>query len=187
MPLFRKRPVVIEAVRLTRTLEIHTLEGTMIGHEGDWLITGVKGEQYPCKPEIFEATYETADAPTAESVRIAHLEEQLERQFERWQAELDDQAEHCSEVLSERNTRIADLETELAKTRISLSLCGAVVDHFSKWRRVTTDQETWPPNTEELILAWDEYDQEPDVLPAWTCRELLPQWWLPISPLEQQP
>jgi hypothetical protein len=40
---------------------ITTLEG---GHEvtpGDWIITGVKGEQYPCKPDIFEATYEAAE------------------------------------------------------------------------------------------------------------------------------
>ena len=39
---------------------IQTLEG---GHEvtpGDWIITGVKGENYPCKPDIFEATYEQA-------------------------------------------------------------------------------------------------------------------------------
>ena len=40
---------------------IDTLEG---GHRvcpGDWIITGVKGEQYPCKPDIFEATYERVD------------------------------------------------------------------------------------------------------------------------------
>jgi hypothetical protein len=60
MPKFRKRPVVIEAVQLTETTEIKTLEGTMTGNPGDWLITGVKGEQYPCKPDIFAATYEPA-------------------------------------------------------------------------------------------------------------------------------
>lgn len=37
---------------------IPTLEGLMIGTEGDWVIKGVKGELYPCKPDIFEATYE---------------------------------------------------------------------------------------------------------------------------------
>ena len=35
-----------------------TLEGTMTGKLGDWLIRGVKGELYPCKPDIFHATYE---------------------------------------------------------------------------------------------------------------------------------
>jgi hypothetical protein len=38
--------------------EIQTLEGQMFGREGDWIIRGVKGELYPCKPDIFEATYE---------------------------------------------------------------------------------------------------------------------------------
>lgn len=42
----------------THTLFIRTLEGDMRCKLGDWIITGVKGEQYPCKPDIFEATYE---------------------------------------------------------------------------------------------------------------------------------
>lgn len=37
---------------------IDTLEGGHIVCPGDWIITGVKGERYPCKPDIFEATYE---------------------------------------------------------------------------------------------------------------------------------
>ena len=41
-------------------LLIPTLEGVMMGVEGDWIIRGVKGEIYPCKPDIFEATYEAA-------------------------------------------------------------------------------------------------------------------------------
>lgn len=44
----------------TMGLQIPTLEGTMTAREGDWIIKGVKGELYPCKPEIFEATYEAA-------------------------------------------------------------------------------------------------------------------------------
>ena len=39
-------------------LIIPTLEGNMIARQGDWIIRGVKGEFYPCKPDIFEATYE---------------------------------------------------------------------------------------------------------------------------------
>lgn len=39
-------------------LKIYTLEGTMAAQPGDWIIKGVKGEHYPCKPDIFEATYE---------------------------------------------------------------------------------------------------------------------------------
>lgn len=40
------------------TLDIPTLEGTMTASPGDWIIRGVKGEFYPCKPDIFDATYE---------------------------------------------------------------------------------------------------------------------------------
>jgi hypothetical protein len=39
-------------------IKIQTLEGTMTASVGDWIIKGVKGEFYPCKPDIFEATYE---------------------------------------------------------------------------------------------------------------------------------
>jgi len=41
---------------------IDTLEGGHVVCPGDWIITGVKGERYPCKPDIFEATYEVVDA-----------------------------------------------------------------------------------------------------------------------------
>lgn len=52
---------------------IDTLEGGHIVCPGDWIIKGVKGEFYPCKPDIFEATYEPADAMLA--TRNAHREE----------------------------------------------------------------------------------------------------------------
>ena len=76
---FRKKPVVIEAVQFTGEndpeikafcpkaydpydtrvlMAIPTLEGEMTAHIGDWIIKGIKGEYYPCKPDIFEATYE---------------------------------------------------------------------------------------------------------------------------------
>jgi len=44
---------------------IDTLEGGHIVCPGDWIITGVKGERYPCKPDIFEATYEAVDEALA--------------------------------------------------------------------------------------------------------------------------
>jgi hypothetical protein len=82
MAKYRKKPVVIEAWRLpmsdgaSRVFDgdaniifkrengaiieavISTLEGTMVANNGDWIIRGVKGELYPCKPDIFAATYE---------------------------------------------------------------------------------------------------------------------------------
>ena len=68
---FRKKPVVIEATQWFKDgdhpnvkkwndneYRVTTLEGAMIVTPGDWIITGVKGEYYPCKPDIFEMTYE---------------------------------------------------------------------------------------------------------------------------------
>jgi hypothetical protein len=45
---------------------IKTLEGNHIVSAGDWIITGVKGEKYPCKPDIFEMTYEPAEKDARE-------------------------------------------------------------------------------------------------------------------------
>lgn len=84
MAKYRKKPVVIEAFKLgtdekppwfTATLfigvleggrqvgwcVIPTLEGEMRGEWGDYIIKGIKGELYPCKPDIFEATYEKVE------------------------------------------------------------------------------------------------------------------------------
>jgi hypothetical protein len=78
MAKFRKKPVVIEAIQytganfpqikqfapnaefyqLTNVVLLGTFEGLMEGKPGDWIIRGVKGEFYPCKSDIFEATYE---------------------------------------------------------------------------------------------------------------------------------
>jgi hypothetical protein len=73
---YRKKPVVIEATqwfklgdhpavtRLDKSESIgwvDTLEGGHIVNQGDWIIQGVMGEFYPCKPDIFEMTYEVAE------------------------------------------------------------------------------------------------------------------------------
>ena len=81
MQKFRKKPVVIEAIQFQLknwfdiqnwsgekavmaqvddkpVLQIATLEGTMTASLGDWIIKGIQGEFYPCKPDIFEQTYE---------------------------------------------------------------------------------------------------------------------------------
>ena len=60
---YRKKPVVVEAYRTDVALEIQTLEGIMRAEPGDYIITGVSGEQYPCKPDIFRLTYEKVDDP----------------------------------------------------------------------------------------------------------------------------
>lgn len=58
---YTKIPVTIEAYQTDEELEIETLEGTMKANKGDWIIKGVKGELYPCKPDVFDMTYEKVD------------------------------------------------------------------------------------------------------------------------------
>lgn len=55
---YRKKPIIVEAYRTDSPIDIETLEGAMHASPGDYIITGVNGEQYPCKPDIFEKTYE---------------------------------------------------------------------------------------------------------------------------------
>ena len=55
---FRKKPIVIEAYQTKEEQIIQTLEGPLRAAPGDWIITGLRGEKYPCKPDIFEKTYE---------------------------------------------------------------------------------------------------------------------------------
>ena len=58
---FVKKPVVVEAYQIDKEMDIETLEGTMKASPGDWIIKGVHGEIYPCKPDIFEKTYKPLD------------------------------------------------------------------------------------------------------------------------------
>lgn len=55
---YRKKPVIIEAYQTDKEMIIQTLEGPLKASVGDWIITGIRGEKYPCKPDIFEKTYE---------------------------------------------------------------------------------------------------------------------------------
>ena len=97
MKKYRKKPVVVEATQLSRVdadailkeigknnvgvynlgmfeenpcfIEIKTLEGTVTANEGDWVIKGINGEFYPCKPDIFEKTYEAySDVEKGDSI-----------------------------------------------------------------------------------------------------------------------
>lgn len=95
MPLFRKKPVTVEAVQFTESslpqiraldkggqiietgtageLRINTPEGQMTAHTGDWIIQGVKGELYPCRDDIFQMTYEAPQGNERTSSDIAQI------------------------------------------------------------------------------------------------------------------
>ena len=63
---YRKKPIVIEAYQTDKEMIIHTLEGDMKASVGDYIITGLRGEKYPCKPDIFEKSYELVEDPIEE-------------------------------------------------------------------------------------------------------------------------
>lgn len=79
---YRKKPVVVDAIQWTgrnlddcieflgasfgghfwvNNIKVLTLEGEHTASKGDWLIRGIQGEHYPCKPDIFDKTYEPAE------------------------------------------------------------------------------------------------------------------------------
>lgn len=112
---FRKKPVIIEAQCVTRengesvamwcggkwislygrgdmgedisNISITTLEGVMRADLGDWIICGVKGEFYPCKPDIFEATYETVGEVTKSAEYVESMKQFADAELYRDKAE----------------------------------------------------------------------------------------------------
>ena len=56
-----KKPIIVEVRQMKEPFAVVTLEGTMEGKAGDFLITGIRGEMYPCDREIFLETYEFCD------------------------------------------------------------------------------------------------------------------------------
>lgn len=52
-----KKPIEVIAFQTPQVMFIDTLEGKMKANVGDWILTGIHGEQYPVKKEIFEQTY----------------------------------------------------------------------------------------------------------------------------------
>lgn len=55
---YRKIPIILEAYQTDEEMDIETLEGVMHASIGDYIVTGIKGEKYPVKPDIFEKLYE---------------------------------------------------------------------------------------------------------------------------------
>lgn len=100
MKKFTKKPVTVEAMQLEQTAKsqrqvlewcdgspgpdggvyIHTLEGKMYASTGDWVIKGIKGEFYPCKPDIFAATYVSNSQRTWQERVREELEELRNKQ-----------------------------------------------------------------------------------------------------------
>ena len=120
MKRYMKKPVVIEAERLTEEKHIETLEGTMKGNAGDWLIRGVEGELYPCKDEIFKKTYIPTDGK----------EEGFEKPF--LLITVDEKTENCELILP-----FMDMETtERVLSAIIQNFAKCMIDDGSHFRDI---------------------------------------------------
>lgn len=136
MKKFRKKPVVIEAIqwtgenivdvaefmhscsgfninKFTKTVIIETLEGTMSASKDDYIIKGVQGEFYPCKPDIFEQTYETVfgdefitEVNITELLKVAEASEKQYDQVVKQNRDLQTQLNAYKKELSDIKTQI---------------------------------------------------------------------------------
>jgi uncharacterized protein (UPF0335 family) len=146
---YRKKPVVIEAVQLEQnnaievarwcggeakfmspampSVFIRTLEGTMRADVGDFIIKGVQGEFYPCKPDIFAATYDEADD---ECIRLAAYIESLEAEVKR-----------SHDAVLALTGRVERLEAECDALLAEHEAWGAWVDAEHATSKIPSDEE----------------------------------------------
>jgi len=88
MGRWRKKPIEVSAFQVKHACEVQTLEGTMRAQPGDWIITGVEGEKYPCADRIFRKTYEPADTADIEFARLCAVADAAWalREVQMWEA-----------------------------------------------------------------------------------------------------
>lgn len=183
---FRKKPVVIDAVQWTgdnlddvaaffpemsysflgRRLKVFTLEGEHIARPGDWIIKGVNGEFYPCKPDIFEKTYEleashqptifvrSANDDTATRAQLSDFEaEELERCVEvaaagevnaEYRRRMCAAIDRCSptRALQMWSGDKAKMKANDDMSRSRCVRCDAYVERLEAWRDPTNEERT---------------------------------------------
>lgn len=74
-----KKPIPIQAIQIFEHFEVVTLEGTMKGKPGDWLMKGIRGELYPCDMDIFRESYEDTAMPV---IKFSHRYLKIPRDFQ---------------------------------------------------------------------------------------------------------
>lgn len=169
---FRKRPVVIEAMgplstdnfleigawcgakaMVAGSLDIQTLESHIAplrASPGDWIIKGVQGEFYPCKPDIFAATYEPAEA-LRQSQSPPELADVIAEML-KFSSVLSDDEGIAPEVVREWASAL-----QAISLRQSQSLpAGAVADVLAELERATRKFPTWPTDPLHAVVVLGE-------------------------------
>jgi hypothetical protein len=146
---FRKKPVVIDAEQITEEIRIKTREGELTGYPGEWLITGIHGEKYPCGADIFRETYEAVDSDQIDSYEICERSIELVR---------DDVARAILE--GNEDDPACDMMIEcfkrakLAESR--LSLAEKALEDISRRTRHCTMAEAEIHQIRRILTAWKE-------------------------------
>lgn len=119
---YRKKPVVVEAYKTDKEVIIHTLEGDMKASIGDYIITGINGEEYPCKPDIFEKTYEVVKPPE-KMTNYEYIRDMSVEEMARWLAMQID------------NYRALDEVKEICRNAIDVKTVESVIwiEAFKQW------------------------------------------------------
>jgi hypothetical protein len=196
MKQYRKKPVVINALQFDgknweaigefvgqqaecrgkEVLVIKTLEGDMLANVGDWIIKGVKGEFYPCKPDIFAATYDienNANKPTdnAGQVTEGELKKFLLKKFptneymdcpvpkHHWETICEFATLVAEERCREKEALIQQLETDYAmdigRLKEQLEIRDKQLEEERSWRNVLLQLTApWPLKDVLAILAY---------------------------------
>ena len=168
---YRKKPVVIDAIELKFSTEsqdeiiqwsnntiqkgldgglrIPTLEGIMVANTGDYIIRGIKGEYYPCKPDIFEMTYELASTLPQQEISDNTPKEENKTSFGKISDESWEGCDGCTEqdeimykngYVKGYNAAMAELPKEISDEEIEKGVNNPDNDAYSfregaKWYR----------------------------------------------------
>ncbi len=167
---FRKMPVVIEAAELTYDIQtrdeiakwcggitdehhsgvsIPTLEGTMYGQVGDYIIKGVNGEFYPCKPDIFAKTYEPVTEPSA--TEKGAVEYELAKSKEREMTP--EQRQRAISAAIQDRPHSPSTDRERVEKIIDLTVKKFIIHSVKEGGRPTWASKAWAEVKTELIAS----------------------------------
>lgn len=167
---------VVEETDGKAYLTIKTLEGEMTANPGDWIIKGVKGELYPCKPDIFAATYEDAATPP-EAVNRGSAPDRKKL------AAVIEHAMHGVEWTAGKRPSIADLEAILnsdAQPSIQILPDGSITagePREAAYKCADDIMALFSSPTEQVNRGSGEVTRE-----ALLCRELIQRIWSECDP-----
>jgi hypothetical protein len=137
-------------------LQIVTLEGLLLVSWGDWIIRGVKGELYPCKPDIFEATYETASG-TDTIATLRNQRDELEDYARKATATITELTGGGSECFAGRIGEMYKADLDFCKQRIR-EREGRAHERFAK---ATTENAALRKQVSDAVGEWQPIETAP--------------------------